>query len=68
MFIYKKLMNSLVYGVPITPKIPGETPIYRHPNAVNGLWKPKIDTMQGVWMESVKKFSRRKCLDELTYA
>jgi hypothetical protein len=63
MFIKKQLMNHLVYAVPITPKKAGETPIYRHPNAVNGLWKPKIETMQDVWMESVKKFSRRKCLD-----
>jgi long-subunit acyl-CoA synthetase (AMP-forming) len=60
-------MNSIVYGVAISPKKPGETPIYRHPKAVKALWKPKILTMQGVWEESVKKFSGRKCLNELTY-
>jgi hypothetical protein len=35
-------MDSIVYAVPVTQKKSGETPIYRHPKAINGLWKPKI--------------------------
>jgi long-chain acyl-CoA synthetase len=55
--------------VPIGPKRPGESAIYRNPESVSGLLKlpADIQNMQNLWLRSVRQFGKNKCLEDLTY-
>ena len=55
------------YSVAVTEKPPGETAVYRHPDAKDKLANPPVKTMQEHWNNSVKQYGDKLCLENYTY-
>lgn len=60
--------REFVYSVPVTPKIKGETPIYRKVSHKNGLLRipSNITSLADIWHQTLSQYPNNKLVEDLT--